>query len=309
MVTHTETHFAGYDCVKLENEALALWITRSVGPRIIGLALRGGESLFAVLPDDKTECPGVGTFSFRGGHRLWYAPEDLRITYIPDDDPVGIDKAQNGLVVTQPIQALTCIQKSLVITLPGPDARVVVDHTLHNRGRTPVELAPWAITQLKPGGVAVLPQATALADEHGLLPNRRLVLWPYTQINSPHVTWGDRYVFVEAALRDGAFKVGFPNPVGWLAYALGDTLFVKHAAYQPQATYFDWQSSSECYCNPRFLEVETLGPRTTLSPGESVSHRETWAVYGGISLRQDAVAVQELVANLGIKDLAVGLAS
>ena len=47
MVTRTKTRFAGYECVKLENEALALWLTLSVGPRIIGLALPGGENLFA----------------------------------------------------------------------------------------------------------------------------------------------------------------------------------------------------------------------------------------------------------------------
>jgi hypothetical protein len=283
LVTRTETHLAGYECIKLENEALALWVTRAVGPRILGLALAGGENLFAILPDDRTECPGGGTFWFRGGHRLWYAPEDLRITYLPDDDPLQIDEVADGLAVTQPVQAPTGIQKSLTITLPGPEARVVVDHTLHNRGATPVELAPWAITQLKPGGVAVLPQATAPADEHGLLPNHHLVLWPYTRLDSPHITWGDRYLAVEAKMRDGAFKVGFPNPVGWLAYLVDDTLFVKQAAYQPGADYLDLGSSSECYCNPRFLELETLGPRVTLTPGEAVSHRETWRVRTGVS--------------------------
>ncbi len=306
MVTRTETRFAGYDCIRLENEALSLWVTRSVGPRIIGLALSGGDNLFALLPGETTECPGKGTYSFRGGHRLWYAPEDLRRTYLPDDDPLTIQEVKDGLRVIQPPEGPTGIQKSLTITLPGPGARVVVDHSLYNWGEEAIELAPWAITQLRPGGVAVLPQATALADEHGLLPNRHIVLWPYTRINSPHITWGDRYLFVEATMRDGALKIGFPNPAGWLGYVLEGTLFVKQAAYQPQATYFDRGSSSECYCNPRFLELETLGPRTVLGRGESVTHRETWTVYAGVSFRRDAAAVEELVAALGIKNGASG---
>jgi hypothetical protein len=284
MVRRTETRFAGYACVKLENEALALWLTRSVGPRILGLALQGGENLFAVLPDDSVECPGAGLFSFHGGHRLWVAPEDPRRTYLPDDDPLTIAEIENGLHVTQPVEASTGIQKSLTVTLPGPEARAVVDHTLYNRGRSPVELAPWAITQLKPGGVAMLPQATALADEYGLLPNRHIVLWPYTRLNSPLLTWGDHHVLVEARMQDGALKLGFPNPEGWLAYAVAGTLFVKHAFYQPGADYFDRGSSSECYCNPRFLELETLGPRVTLAPGSSVGHRETWTVYASASI-------------------------
>jgi hypothetical protein len=143
---------------------LALWVTQSVGPRIIGLALPGGDNLLAELPNETLECPGRRTFSFYGGHGLWYAPEDPRRTYLPDDAPVTFADVADGVLVTQPIEVQTGIQKSLIISLPGQDARVIVDHTLHNRSTSPVELAPWAITQLKPGGVAILPQATTLAD-------------------------------------------------------------------------------------------------------------------------------------------------
>jgi len=300
MVRHTTAYFAGYDCVKLENGAVALWITRSVGPRIIGLALAGGENLFAELPGETADCPGHGVFSFRGGHRLWYAPEDPRRTYLPDDVPVTITNTDIGVLVTQPVEEQTGIQKSLAITLPGQDARVVVDHSLHNLSGEPVELAPWAITQFRPGGVALLPQATGPADAYGLLPNRHIALWPYTQINSPHITWGDRYLFVEATMQAGALKIGFPNPTGWLGYALGDTLFVKHAASRPDAAYFDRGSSSECYCNPRFLELETLGPRASLAPGGSLGHRETWTVYAGAALRPDEATVLALAGELGL---------
>jgi hypothetical protein len=295
LVTRTETRFAGYECLRLENEALGLWITRSVGPRILGLALPGGQNLFAELPEYRLGCPGVGPFWLRGGHRLWCAPEDPRRTYLPDDDPPAITEIEDGVRVTQPVEELTGIQKMLTITLPGPEARVVVDHALQNRGQNPVELAPWAITQLKPGGVAMLPQSTALADEHGLLPNRHLVLWPYTRIDSPHITLGDRYHLVEATMQEGALKIGYPNPAGWLAYIVDDTLFVKQAAYQPGEDYYDRGSSSECYCNPRFLELETLGPRTLLAPGETVGHRETWVVRAGVSAQDVPDRIGEIL--------------
>lgn len=300
MLQRTETSYAGYDCIKLENEALALWLTRSVGPRIIGLALQGSNSLLALLPDLKAECPGAGTYSFRGGHRLWYAPEDLRRTYLPDDEPLTITDLPNGLHVTQPVEAPTGIQKALTITLPDAEARVIVDHTLSNHGSDLLDLAPWAITQLRPGGIAILPQAVGPADEYGLLPNRHIVLWPYTPVNSPHLRWGDRYLFIEARMKEGALKVGWPNPAGWLAYAVEGTLFVKQATYEPEAVYLDRGSSSECYCCADFIELETLGPRTTLAPGQSVTHRETWTLYTGISVRPDEAAATELAARLGL---------
>jgi hypothetical protein len=302
LVARTEVRFAGYDCVKLENEALAVWITRSVGPRIIGLALQGGENLMAVLPNDRVECPGVGTFSYRGGHRLWIAPEDPHRTYLPDDNSMDITGVENGVFVEQPVELMTGIQKALTITLPGAKARVVVDHTLYNRGVAPVELAPWAITQIKPGGIGILPQAIGPVDEYGLLQNRHIALWSYTQIASPYIIWGDRYIFIKAGMRDGALKIGFPNPAGWLAYVVDETLFVKYARYHPQSAYFDRESSSECYCNPRFLELETLGPRTTLSPGESITHREMWALFAGVSLQANELAVEQLVNKLGLKE-------
>jgi hypothetical protein len=201
--------------------------------------------------------------------------------------------SRQGLVERQ-----TGIQKSLAIALPDPEARVVVDHMLQNQGTEAVELAPWAITQLKTGGIAVLPQATIPADEFGLLPNRHLVLWPYTQVTSAHITWGDRYVFITATMESGALKVGFPNPSGWMAYAVDGTLFVKYASYWPGAAYFDRGSSSECYCNSRFIELETLGPRTILAPGDSVTHREIWTVRAGVSFRPGEAAAQALVDRL-----------
>ncbi|MCS7282664.1 MAG: DUF4380 domain-containing protein, partial [Anaerolineae bacterium] len=239
-------------------------------------------------------------FVFYGGHRLWYAPEDPWRTYIPDNDPVEVVELERGVRLVQPVEKQTGIQKSITVRLGEWDARVEVEHALTNLGTEPVELAPWAITQMRPGGVAILPQPTDPADPYGVLPNRQIALWPYTRVNSPHIRWGDRFIFVQATMAEGALKVGFPNPVGWIAYVWGDALFVKYAPYDPSAVYYDRGSSSECYCNPLFLELETLGPRVRLAPGESVTHRETWAVFTGVVFRPEEGAVEELVQNLGV---------
>jgi hypothetical protein len=77
-------------------------------------------------------------------------------------------------------------------------------------------------------------------------------------------------------------------------------LLAKHAAHRPDEVYLDRGSSSECYCNKRFLELETLGSLTTLTPGESATHRETWAVHAGVAVGPDEAAVGALVADLGL---------
>lgn len=290
----------GLECVEIRNDSLSLLVTESVGPRIISLRFKDRGNIFAELPDTMLECPGIGTLKLWGGHRLWHAPEDPRRTYLPDDQPVQIAEIPNGLQVVQALELQTGIVKSLSITLVDHSSQVIVDHTLENHGLWTIELAPWSITQLKPGGYAILPQHAGNSDEFGLLPNRNIAFWPYTDISSSHIVCGNQYVFVSADMQAGALKLGYPNPTGWIGYIVDQTLFVKYAEYQAGAEYFDRGSSSECYCNPDFLELETLGPRTSLSPGERVTHRETWKIFEVADFSPTEAFVAEMVERLGL---------
>jgi hypothetical protein len=292
------TDFAGYPCLILDNGAVSLWLIKNAGPRIIGFSLAGGKNVLAELPDLNVPA-GDEIYHMRGGHRLWHAPEDPLRTYVPDDLPPAIEEIENGVRARQPVESKTGIEKEISVILPDERPRAIIEHKLTNRGIWPVELAPWAITQLKPGGLAVLPQPTA---DTGLLPNRRLALWPYTDITSPFIHWGDRFIFIEAKLGDEALKIGWANPDGWLGYAVEGTLFVKEAPYIADAAYFDFGSSSECYCGQAFIELETLGPRVTLQPGESTTHREIWALYADVELTADEEMAVALVSRLGLED-------
>ncbi|GAB4431909.1 MAG: hypothetical protein Kow0031_13160 [Anaerolineae bacterium] len=292
--------FLGLECVSLKNSAIELLVTQSTGPRIIRLGLPGGSNLLAELPDLLLDCPGRGQMHLWGGHRLWHSPEVKQRTYLPDDQPVSITPIENGLLVVPPLEAASGIQKTLRLTLPDDSATVVIDHTLQNNGLWPVELSPWAITMMKPGGTAILPQPVGNADPDGVLPNRRLALWPYTDINSPYIQWGDRFVFIHARGEGGPLKVGYPNPAGWLAYHINGTLFVKQADYLPDAVYPDFGSSTECYCRWDFIELETLGPVTTLAPGEAVTHRETWRLFANVNFEPTEDSAQALAEVLGL---------
>ena len=291
------TDYAGYPCLKLDNGAVSLWLITSAGPRIIGFSLPGGDNVLAVLPDITLPTADNQVFRLRGGHRLWHAPEDQVRSYVPDDKPPQIEEFDCGVRATQPVESITGIEKQICVSLPDERPRAVIEHKLTNRGLWPIELAPWAITQLKPGGLGILPQTIT---DTGLLPNRRLALWPYTDINSPHIHWGNRFIFIDANLGDEALKIGWANPDGWLAYAVDNTLFVKEAPYQADAQYFDYSSSSECYCGAAFIELETLGPRVTLQPGESTTHREVWSLHADVDITADEEVAAQLVTNLGL---------
>jgi hypothetical protein len=289
--------FLDLDCVPLENASLSLLVTQSVGPRIISLRFNGKDNLFAELPDTVTERPDGKNYHFYGGHRLWHAPENMPCTCFPDDEPVEIISTKNSLSVLQQVEVETGIEKSLRISLVDDKPQVIVQHILTNRNLWTVECAPWAITQFKPGGVAILPQSQ---EQTEVLPNRSLALWPYTDIGNPKVSWSNLFILVHAEM-DSPFKVGFPNPRGWLAYWLDGTLFVKRAAFDAQAAYYDFGSSSECYCNDQFLELETLAPIGRLAPGESATHTETWELYANVDFPADEDATQGIVEKLGLE--------
>jgi len=267
--------FQNQDCVVLENTNLQLIISESIGPRILGLRFQGGENLLAELPDFTTYLPDGLPYYFYGGHRLWAAPEIMPSTYDPDDNPVEISSEENIILVKKEKEKFSDLEKSLKIQLDPEKPIVTIEHVLKNCGSHTIECAPWAITQLRTGGTAILPLRK---DDTGFLPNRSISFWPYTDINHPKIKWGNEYILIDADM-ESPFKVGYPNPSGWIGYWLDGVLFVKFASYDPDKNYYDFNSSSECYCNDRFIELESLGSKLALGPQESITHKEVWKVF------------------------------
>ncbi|MBO9318978.1 MAG: hypothetical protein J7460_08125 [Chloroflexus sp.] len=293
----TIVEFLGQRCITLDNGFLKVLVTQSVGPRVLALIVRGDANLFAELPSLAIERPGQPPFRFYGGHRLWHAPEDPVRTYLPDDRKVDVEILPDGVKVSQ-VEPLTGLSKTMEVHLAAERPWVIVTHTLTNVGLWPISCAPWAITQLKVGGVAILPQSRIQTD---VLPNRSLAIWPYTDLKSPFVKWGNSYILVEACM-NSPFKIGFPNPRGWLAYWWNQMLFVKRAPFDAEARYCDFGSSSECYCNEHFLELETLGPMRFLERGAATSHVEIWEVYPDVPRPGDEAAAETLVRRLNLEE-------
>jgi hypothetical protein len=249
-------------------------VATQAGPRIVGYSRKHGLQLFASLPGTVLSHPDAGVFRFLGGHRLWRSPEIPVSTYHPDGLPVEITATQAGLTVNGEAD-LDGIVKTLSISQQG--SYTIVDHQLENFGARAIQLAPWAITQLTPGGVAALPEPVDPVDGDAVLPNRRLVIWPYTDLASAEVEFASDCVIVHATDSEAKTKIGIPNTRGWLAYALGDELFVKWSALHDDDTqYSDFGASVQCYRDERFIELETLGPLVVVDPGLSVVHREVW---------------------------------
>jgi hypothetical protein len=272
------------NCYRLSNDLIDLVVTTDVGPRIIRFGFVGEENEFKEF-DEMLGQTGGDEWRPYGGHRLWHAPESMPRTYFPDNAPVRLEQVGDVVRLIQPPETTTGIQKEIDLRLSPDQAQVDVIHRLRNTGLWAVELAPWALTMMAPGGVAIIPLPPRGSHAENLLPTGTLALWAYTDMTDPRWTWGRQYVLLRQDSNAATpQKVGVRAVDGWAAYARGGRLFVKMISYMAGARYPDLGSPVESFTNADMLEVETLGPFVDLQPGEAVEHIERWYLFRDVPM-------------------------
>jgi hypothetical protein len=281
------------DCVRLNNGEVELIATTAVGPRLIRFGFVGGENEFHEFPE-MLGLTGGDEWRIYGGHRLWHSPEAKPRSYALDNGPVEARMEGDTLHLLQPTEPTTGIRKEMRVTMDRQSTQVGVLHRLTNQGLWPVTLAAWALSVMARGGRAVVPQSQRETPDN-LLPNRTLVLWPYTDLRDPRLELGSRYLSLQQDPRvSQPIKIGVSVDDGWAGYVRHGNLFLKRFIYQAGAAYPDYGSSVETYTNADFLELETLGPLQELAPGQSAEHIEDWYLFRDADASDEA-AVERTV--------------
>jgi hypothetical protein len=283
------------NCYRLENGLADLVLTTDVGPRIIRFGFCGEENQFKEYPAMIGKTGGT-EWRIYGGHRLWHAPEVALRTYFPDNSPVRMEPHPGFVRLIQPVEATTGIEKELDVRLFADEAQVRVTHRLRNLNLWPVELAPWALSVMAPGGVAIVPLPPRGAHPKHLRPSSTITLWPYTDMSDARWTWGERYVLLRQHRQATTpQKVGAWVPDGWVAYSQGGYLFVVRFDCPPQDRCADMGCSTEVWTDSDMLELETLGPLTRLEPGDMVEHVERWLLFRDIPAPENDAMVDRHV--------------
>jgi hypothetical protein len=262
------------DVVEIGLGAFQVRVAMAFGPRVLGLSRDGGPEIFASLgPEVVIDRPDSGVYRFRGGHRLWAAPEIPEVTYAPDDEPCSVTTSTDRVAVVGRADRAGLV-KGIDVSLA--EGSLLVDHILANSGSEPMEVAPWAITQLRLGGTAIIP-IDGKADPNLLQANRSLVLWPYSDLADSRVTFHHGALTVNAT-EGPAFKIGTGPDPGRLGYLLGGHLFTKTVEPAGSQPHPDRGAVGQFYLSDAFCELETLGPLVDLEPGGQASHREVWDI-------------------------------
>ncbi len=269
------------ECVELESGDFRLAVTTKVGPRVIGGFIAGSPNIFRVMPDEPLpDCP-TG-FRLYGGHRLWHSPEAMPRSYAADNVPVTVVEGTDGAVeFNSGVEELTGIEKSMTVR-PLGGGRFEVTHRLVNRSAWPVELAPWALSVMAPGGMAVLPLLRDPAANR-FAPDRFVIAWPYTDLDDPRLTFGREFILLRqdpAAV--GPCKIGLNGEAGLIAYVNAGTALVKQFTHFADAEYPDNGCSVESYSCADFCEIETVAPLYLLDPDDEAVHTELWQGISGL---------------------------
>ncbi len=272
--------------VSISNGVIEAYVTIDLGPRIVRFGFVGEQNFmrderykFDPRTDKEfTNLFGEGkAWEIFGGHRIWVSPEAYPHTYYPDCDPVKYEITENGAIFTPKAETEIGIAKQLEIRMDNDDSNMQVTMRVTNIDSTDKEFAIWGLTVSERNGTLIVPMNT---NDTGLLHNRVIAVWPYTDMSDKRIHWGKKYVTVtQDPTVEEALKLGFDLHCGTVYYCLNDDIFCKrYETKHPTAAYPDGGSSFETYACKEFIEVESLGELKTVHPGETDALTENWSL-------------------------------
>lgn len=295
-------------CVSISNGVIEALVTVDLGPRIISFGFVGGTNFMSsdrsahAPKSDKvyTDFWGEGrAWENLGGHRIWLSPESYPETYLPDDHKVNYTVTEHGAIFTPEADTQVGIIKSMELKMDADDANMQVTMKVTNIADKPQTFAIWALSVCDKGGTLIVPMNT---NDTGLLANRKISVWPYTDMSNDRIYWGNKYVTLrQDENAEKPIKLGFDLNCGTAYYVLGEDILCKnYDTNHPDGVYPDGGCSFETYTNEVMLEFETLGELKTVAKGETSEHTEKWSLCKKpceVDLRSDA-SIDNLLEKL-----------
>lgn len=270
--------FHGYEkAIELTLGKAKAVVCPEVGGRVLEYSVDGKDAMF--LDDqDKNWQPGKPASSSAG--RFDYGPELTVIAHpklwsgewtgeITDNQTARLTSPQDTEAGIQLVREF-----SLSEVLPGA---FHCKQTMHNISKEVREVCHWGRSFSPGGGICLIP----LGDRPSRFPSKYAMYEEGAIINvrNKDEKIRERDGFLEILSPPRKPKLGFDSMAGWLGYLLpNDTLFVKEFKTYPDRVYNEAAglTLSVWYPTGPRIELEPIGPRERLQPGESASFTETW---------------------------------
>lgn len=272
--------YHGYSkCVLLQNSTTRVVLCPESGGRVLEYSLHGTNALY-LSEAEKNWRPGDRPQSSAG--RFDIGPEYIipqRPTLWSDVWTAQINGPRTATLTSQKDPA-TGVQLTRKFELAADTSHLTCEQTIHNVSAERREWCHWSRTFATGKGICVIP----LTDSSG----------PVSRFPGNYVMYQGRGLInvepEDPAIRkvDNCLQI-FPTPahpkLGFDSYAgeilyltTDDLLFVKRFRTYPNRVYNEAAglTISVWYPNREMVELEPIGPRETLAPGESASFTEHW---------------------------------
>ncbi len=270
-------------CLQFSNASATLVVTLDYGPRIIHYALLEHLNVMFFNRDPSYRKSGPdfdrvfykdAYWDIRGGNRLWIAPHSFPHAFYPDNEPVTYELFEGGARFTPPPRTRIGAQLETEVRLAAESAEVSIRHSVRNIAATPKSWSAWSITSVDAGGVEVIPMSQS---QTGVLPNKHIAFWPYTNLCDTRLSLGNKYSLVRHDSANSAqLKIGFNNEESWASYLVHNQCFTLRFSAVENGEYPDFGVNYETFEDDRMVEMEALSPMKKLQQGEFVSLKETW---------------------------------
>ena len=276
--------FHGYDqAIELTRGNARAVLCPQVGGRVLEFSVDGRDAMF-LDEQEKAWQPGKPGSASAG--RFDYGPE---LTVIPhpklwSGEWTGEINGPHSAKLTSPRDEVAGIQLTREFILLGsgkagdqPPFHLVCNQTMHNISKEIREVCHWGRSFSPGGGICLIP----LGDRPSRFPSKYAMYEESAIINVRNTDEKirERDGFLEILAPPRKPKLGFDSQAGWLAYLMpNNTLFVKRFATFPDRVYNEAAglTLSVWYPTGPRIELEPIGPRERLKPGESASFTEDW---------------------------------
>lgn len=273
----TIVSFHGYpNCIELRNETTRV-VLGPEGGRVLEYSLQGENALYLEEAETgKPHEPGRPAAMTAG--RFDIGPEKI----IPPHPQLwsgtwtGEITGPRSARLTSPREEKIGTQLVRTFSLAETGSDLSCTQSIKNIGQQPTEWCHWSRTFARGNGICLIPLTAP-----SRFPNGYVMYEDGDRINirpsDPNIRQRDG--FLEIAGVPKYPKLGMDSTAGWFAYLMkNNLLFIKRFAAYPDRVYNEAAglTVSIWYPEDRRVELEPIGPRERLMPGQTASFTEEW---------------------------------
>lgn len=299
-------YFGYTKAIELRNDQTRVVLCPEVGGRVLEYSLEGVNALY-LSDEEKAWVPGDKPQSSAG--RFDIGPELV----IPRRDVLwngawtGEITGERSARLTSQDDSATGVRLIRDFVLDRTSTRLTCTQTIQNVSENVKEWCHWSRTFAVGEGICVIPLTEPEKGPGSRFPGSYVMYEEGALINmkpsDPQIRPVGNSLHIYPTPRKP--KLGFDSYAGVMAYfAPNDLLFVKRFPTYPERVYNEAAGLTISVWYPQnvMVELEPIGPRQRLKPGESASFTEDWWLaphkFPGVDGSVDQSQLQEMLKEL-----------